>query len=34
MTGDMPETTMDLFFTHYAKNSDIRGCIKELQEAV
>lgn len=34
MTWELPDTTMDLFFQHYAKNSDIRGCIKELQETV
>lgn len=32
--GELPETTIDVFFKYFKKNSDIRRCVIELQEAV
>ena len=33
-TGELPETTIDLFFKYFRRNSDVRRCIVELQENV
>lgn len=33
-TGELPETTIELFFKYFRRNSDIRRCIVELQENV
>ena len=33
-TGELPETTIELFFKYFRRNSDIRRCVVELQENV